>query len=54
MASTTIEVAGTAVGEEGGGQGPRDEDDPLAGPAAIGLAGLSLEPARHDQCRRPR
>ena len=29
IASTTIEVAGTPVGEEAGGQGPRDEDDPL-------------------------
>jgi hypothetical protein len=29
IASTTIEVAGTPVGEEDGGQGPRDEDDPL-------------------------
>ena len=29
IASTTIEVAGAPVGEEVGGQGPRDEDDPL-------------------------
>ena len=29
IASTTIDVAGTPLGEEGGGQGPRDEDDPL-------------------------
>ena len=29
LASTTIEVAGAPVGEEVGGQGPRDEDDPL-------------------------
>jgi hypothetical protein len=29
IASTTIEVAGAPVGEEIGGQGPRDEDDPL-------------------------
>ncbi len=34
--STTIEVAGTAVGEEGGGQGPRDEDDPLLVPLPSG------------------
>lgn len=31
IASTTIEVAGAPVGEEIGGQGPRDEDDPLLG-----------------------
>jgi hypothetical protein len=29
IASTSIEVAGAPVGEDGGGQGPRDEDDPL-------------------------
>lgn len=29
IASTTIEVAGTPIGDEVGGQGPRDEDDPL-------------------------
>ncbi len=29
IASTTIEVAGAPVGEVVGGQGPRDEDDPL-------------------------
>jgi hypothetical protein len=29
IASTTIDVAGTPLGEEGGGQGLRDEDDPL-------------------------
>jgi hypothetical protein len=29
IASTTIEVAGAPVGEEVGGQGPRDEGDPL-------------------------
>ena len=29
IASTTLEVAGAPVGEDGGGQGPRDEDDPL-------------------------
>ena len=35
--STTIEVAGSAVGaEEGGGQGPRDEDDPLLVPLPSG------------------
>ncbi len=35
--STTIEVAGSPVGgEEGGGQGPRDEDDPLLVPLPSG------------------
>jgi hypothetical protein len=34
--STTIEVAGTAIGEVGGGQGPRDEDDPLLVPLPSG------------------
>jgi len=34
--STTIEVAGAAIGEEGGGQGPRDEDDPLLVPLPSG------------------
>jgi hypothetical protein len=35
--STTIEVAGPAVGGEGGGgQGPRDEDDPLLVPLPPG------------------
>ena len=35
--STTIEVAGAAVGgEEDGGQGPRDEDDPLLVPLPSG------------------
>lgn len=29
IASTAIDVAGTPLGEETGGQGPRDEDDPL-------------------------
>lgn len=29
IASTTIDVAGAPVNEEVGGQGPRDEDDPL-------------------------
>jgi hypothetical protein len=32
LASATIEVAGAPVGEEVGGQGPRDEDDPLLVP----------------------
>jgi hypothetical protein len=34
--STTIEVTGAAIGEEGGGQGPRDEDDPLLVPLPSG------------------
>jgi hypothetical protein len=29
IASTTIDVVGTPIGEEAGGQGPRDEGDPL-------------------------
>jgi hypothetical protein len=34
IASTTLEVAGGAAGADGGGQGPRDDDDGLLAPLA--------------------
>jgi hypothetical protein len=34
--STTIEVTGAAIGEEGGGQGPRDDHDRLLVPLSSG------------------
>ena len=47
IASTTIEVAGAPVGEEVGGQGPRDEDDPLLVPLPSGWrASRSIRPPR--------
>ena len=44
IASTTIEVAGTPVGEEAGGQGPRDEDDPLLVPLPSGWRASRSDP----------
>lgn len=46
--STTIEVAGSPVGGEegGGGQGPRDEDDPLLVPLPSGWQSSRSSPPR--------
>ena len=44
IASTTIEVAGAPVGEEVGGQGPRDEDDPLLVPLPSGWRAVRSDP----------
>ena len=62
IASATIEVAGAPVDAEVGGQGLRDEDDPLLVPLPSGWqASRSNPPARRHQatggravgCRRP-
>ena len=46
IASTALEVAGAPVGEEVGGQGPRDEDDGLLVPLPPGWrASQSIPPA---------
>jgi hypothetical protein len=46
IASATLEVAGAPVGEEVGGQGPRDEDDGLLVPLPSGWrASQSIPPA---------
>ncbi len=45
IASTTIEVAGPPMGEETGGQGPRDEDDSLVVPLPSGWQAAGSGPA---------
>ena len=46
IASATLEVAGASIGEEGGGQGPRDEDDGLLVPLPSGWrASQAIPPA---------
>ena len=55
IASTTIEVAGTPVGEEVRRPGASRRGRPAAGPVAVGMAGLALDPpARHDSPPRGR
>ena len=44
IASATLEVAGAPVGEEEGGQGPRDEDDPLLVPLPSGWRASRSDP----------
>jgi hypothetical protein len=44
IASATLEVAGAPVGEEVGGQGPRDEDDPLLVPLSSGWRASRSDP----------